>query len=71
MKKAFLLIASFLLLSVVIYYVDYAADTDHLDCFDNKVNHILIFCGVMILALITIICFLLFYKFDNDKIEKE
>ncbi len=67
MKKNLLVIATLLLLLVAGYYADYTVDTNHVDCFDNKVNHVLIFCGAMILISFAIICFLLFYKFDNDK----
>lgn len=71
MKIRLMVIAALLLLPVIIYYADWLLDDNHVDCFDNKVNHVLIFCGAMILVAIAIICFILFYKFNNDKYEKK
>lgn len=68
MKLKLIVIAALLLLPVIIYYGDYFADDNHVDCFDNKFNHVLIFCGAMILIASAVICFVLFY---NAKSEKE
>lgn len=71
MKKNLLIIISLLLFLAVIYFIDSTVDNDNVDCVDNKVNHVLIFFGAIIILAIVLMYFFIFRKFDNDKIEKE
>ncbi|MDO9184413.1 MAG: hypothetical protein Q7W13_00255 [Bacteroidia bacterium] len=68
MKKiTILIIAIMLLLAVLIYWVDYALDHNHVDCFDNKVNHVLISFASIILIAVVVLCFVLFYSTKREK----
>lgn len=68
MKRALIPVAIIFLLSVIVYYADWLLDDEHVDCFDNKVNHVFIFAGSMMLIAIAVLCFVLFYhpKKKND-----
>jgi len=56
MKKiTILIIAVMLLLAVLIYWVDYALDHNHVDCFDNKMNHVLISFAAIILMAVAVL----------------
>lgn len=68
MNLRLMVIEAFLLLPVIIYYADYFTDDNDVDCFDNKFNHVLIFCGAIVLIVSAVMCFVLFY---NDKFKKE
>lgn len=62
MKGIVLTFGILTLLSVIIYYADWLLDDNHADCFDNKVNHLFIAVGTLLLIIISAMCFVLFYK---------
>ncbi|MFY9308656.1 MAG: hypothetical protein WAQ28_06335 [Bacteroidia bacterium] len=62
MKRIVLSFGALILLSVIIYYADWMFDDNHVDCFDNKFNHVLIAVVTMLLISIFALCFVLFYK---------